>query len=124
MELIESGKKEGAKLCVGGERMGDKGYFIQPTVFADVDDKMRIAKEEASRTNARVITFTCPLAPVTEVSYDDDDDDDEGICRARHKIVLRRDALPISQTGGPSNVEQTSEGRELQFAERLVNCSR
>jgi len=48
MELIGSGKKEGAKLCIGGERAGDKGYFIQPTVFADVKDEMRIAKEEAS----------------------------------------------------------------------------
>jgi len=48
MELIDSGKKEGAKLCIGGERLDDKGYFIQPTVFADVDDRMRIAKEEAS----------------------------------------------------------------------------
>ena len=53
---------------------------------------------------------------------DDDDDDDEGICRARHKYSS--DALSISQTGGPSDVERTSEGRELQFAERLVNCSR
>ena len=48
MELIDSGKKEGAKLCIGGERVGDKGYFIQPTVFADVNDGMRIAQEEAS----------------------------------------------------------------------------
>ena len=47
MELIDSGKKEGAKLCIGGERVGDKGYFIQPTVFADVNDGMRIAQEEA-----------------------------------------------------------------------------
>lgn len=46
MDLIESGKKEGAKLCTGGSRYGDKGYFIQPTVFADVQDNMRIAKEE------------------------------------------------------------------------------
>ena len=30
----------------GGEKMGDKGYFIQPTVFADVTDDMRIAREE------------------------------------------------------------------------------
>ena len=46
LELIESGKKEGAKLeCCGG-RHGDKGYFIQPTVFSDVKDDMRIAKEE------------------------------------------------------------------------------
>ena len=44
--LIESGKKEGAKLECGGGRHGDKGYFIQPTVFSDVKDHMRIAKEE------------------------------------------------------------------------------
>jgi len=30
----------------GGSRWGDKGYYIQPTVFADVQDNMRIAKEE------------------------------------------------------------------------------
>ena len=44
--MIESGKKEGAKLECGGGRHGDKGYFIQPTVFSDVKDDMRIAKEE------------------------------------------------------------------------------
>ena len=46
LELIESGKKEGAKLECGGGRHGDKGYFIKPTVFSDVKDDMRIAKEE------------------------------------------------------------------------------
>jgi aldehyde dehydrogenase (NAD+) len=44
--LIESGKKEGAKLLTGGDRIGDKGYFVQPTVFSDVQDDMMIAKEE------------------------------------------------------------------------------
>lgn len=44
LELIESGKKEGARLVTGGKRMDCKGYFIQPTVFADVTDKMRIAR--------------------------------------------------------------------------------
>ena len=44
--LIESGKKEGAKLCTGGKRKGNQGYFVEPTVFADVEDKMRIAREE------------------------------------------------------------------------------
>ena len=44
--MVESGKKEGAKLECGGARHGDKGYFIQPTVFSDVKDNMRIAKEE------------------------------------------------------------------------------
>lgn len=46
LELIESGKKEGAKLECGGARHGSKGFFIQPTVFSDVKDSMRIAKEE------------------------------------------------------------------------------
>lgn len=48
-ELIESGIKEGARLVAGG--LGrpnglNKGYFIRPTVFADVTPNMRIAREE------------------------------------------------------------------------------
>ena len=46
LELIESGKAEGARLLCGGKRIGDKGYFVEPTVFADVTANMRIAKEE------------------------------------------------------------------------------
>lgn len=49
LELIESGKKEGATLQAGGNRHGDKGFFIQPTVFSDVKDDMRIAKEEVRK---------------------------------------------------------------------------
>lgn len=43
---IETGKKEGAKLEIGGGRHGDKGYFIQPTIFSGVKEEMVIAKEE------------------------------------------------------------------------------
>lgn len=43
---IETGQKEGAKLLCGGKRFGDRGYFIEPTVFADVTDDMTIAREE------------------------------------------------------------------------------
>src|SRR5271167_3198965 len=46
MGYIESGKKDKAKLVAGGNRVGTKGYFIEPTVFADVQDNMRIAQEE------------------------------------------------------------------------------
>ncbi|TNN21038.1 Aldehyde dehydrogenase X isoform 2 [Schistosoma japonicum] len=46
MSYIEKGKAQGARLVTGGCRIGDKGYFIQPTVFADVSDEMCIAKEE------------------------------------------------------------------------------
>jgi len=46
LSLIKSGNEEGAKLECGGSRWGKEGYFIQPTVFSNVSDNMRIAKEE------------------------------------------------------------------------------
>lgn len=48
-KLIESGKREGARVVAGGERVGKVGYFVQPTVFADVQDNMQIAREEVKR---------------------------------------------------------------------------
>src|SRR5438132_933527 len=50
LEYVEIGKGEGAKLACGGNRLdkGDleHGWFMEPTVFTDVDPKMRIAQEE------------------------------------------------------------------------------
>ncbi|XP_008308658.1 retinaldehyde dehydrogenase 3 [Cynoglossus semilaevis] len=46
MELIESGKKEGATLECGGAAVEEKNLCIQPTIFSGVKDQMRIAKEE------------------------------------------------------------------------------
>ncbi|RYP53738.1 hypothetical protein DL768_001338 [Monosporascus sp. mg162] len=46
MGYIEEGKKDGAKIEVGGGRHGDKGYFIQPTIFSGVTPDMKIMKEE------------------------------------------------------------------------------
>src|SRR2546421_7661320 len=46
MGYIDAGQKEGAKMLTGGRRAGDRGYFIEPTVFDDVNDNMKIAKEE------------------------------------------------------------------------------
>lgn len=48
---IEAGKREGAKLLVGGDTAANSsangaGYFVQPTVFTDVKDEMKIAQEE------------------------------------------------------------------------------
>jgi len=46
---IEAGKKEGAKLVAGGNRVsvdGGKGFFIEPTIFRDVRNDMKIAREE------------------------------------------------------------------------------
>jgi aldehyde dehydrogenase (NAD+) len=57
MHYIESGKREGARLVCGGDRVGDRGYFIQPTVFADVKDDMTIAKEEIFGPVMSIIKF-------------------------------------------------------------------
>ena len=52
MELIESGTKEGAKLQAGGNRIGDaKSNFVEPTLFSDVTEDMRIGKEEVGLCN-------------------------------------------------------------------------
>ncbi len=50
LSYIESGKQDGARLLCGGERdiEGDKakGYYVKPTIFADVNPQMKIAQEE------------------------------------------------------------------------------
>lgn len=57
MSYIEAGKQEGANLVCGGDRVGDRGYFIQPTVFADVNDDMKIAQEEIFGPVMSIIKF-------------------------------------------------------------------
>lgn len=46
LKYIEIGKNEGANVLTGGERLGDKGYFIKPTIFSDVKEDMQIVKDE------------------------------------------------------------------------------
>ncbi|KAI8665834.1 hypothetical protein NCS57_00806100 [Fusarium keratoplasticum] len=46
MSYIDSGKSEGATVVTGGSRHGEKGYFIQPTIFSDVRPDMKIMQEE------------------------------------------------------------------------------
>ncbi|XP_068460787.1 aldehyde dehydrogenase 1A1-like [Clinocottus analis] len=57
MYLIESGKREGATLECGGSAWGKQGLFIQPTVFSNVTDDMRIAKEEIFGPVQQIMCF-------------------------------------------------------------------
>ncbi len=61
LDYIEIGKAEGARLVCGGYRVTgegrEKGYFIAPTIFADVKNSMRIAKEEIFGPVLSVIKF-------------------------------------------------------------------
>jgi len=58
-EYIESGKKEGAVLATGGSRPKDlpRGYFLEPTIFCDVPNTIRIAREEIFGPVVSVIPF-------------------------------------------------------------------
>lgn len=62
LEYIEIGKSEGARLVCGGKRLTggayDKGFFIAPTIFADVDNSMRIAREEIFGPVLTVLKFS------------------------------------------------------------------
>ena len=46
LKYVEYGKQDGANCVTGGKRHGNKGYFVEPTLFAGVTDDMRIAREE------------------------------------------------------------------------------
>lgn len=48
LAYIESGKAEGAKCIAGGNRLNREGYFLRPTIFTNVDDNMKIAREEVN----------------------------------------------------------------------------
>ncbi|KAF9563464.1 aldehyde dehydrogenase [Agrocybe pediades] len=57
MGYIDAGKKAGATVHVGGERHGEEGYFIKPTIFTNTTPDMKIVQEEIFGPVAAVIKF-------------------------------------------------------------------
>lgn len=57
MKYIDLGSREGAECVSGGKRFGDRGYFVEPTVFAHVNDEMSIAKDEIFGPVMSVLKF-------------------------------------------------------------------
>jgi aldehyde dehydrogenase (NAD+) len=57
LAYVDIGQKEGASLVTGGERVGSRGYFISPAVFANVKHEMRISQEEIFGPVVSVIKF-------------------------------------------------------------------
>ncbi|MBT4213217.1 MAG: betaine-aldehyde dehydrogenase [Porticoccaceae bacterium] len=57
LEYFEKAKNEGARLITGGNPIAGDGFFIEPTVFADVTDDMTIACEEVFGPLMSVLTF-------------------------------------------------------------------
>ena len=92
---IEKGKAEGARVVVGGGRPAhlDKGYYVEPTLFADVENSMTIAQEEI-------------FGPVLVIVPFDDDDDAVRVANE-------------NQYGLGVGVTSASEERALAVAERI-----
>jgi len=57
MHYIDVGKQQGAQCLTGGQRWGNRGYFIEPTLFADVRDDMDIARDEIFGPVLSVLKF-------------------------------------------------------------------
>jgi len=95
LDYIEIGKREGARVVVGGGRPAHlpKGYFVEPTLFADVDPDATIAQEEIFGPVLCVIPF---------------DDDDDAVRIANNSIY-----------GLSGGVSSASEERSLAVARRI-----
>lgn len=57
LDYVEIGRNEGASMVTGGARIGQKGFFVEPTVFANVEHEMRISQEEIFGPVASVVRF-------------------------------------------------------------------
>jgi len=103
MGYIDSGKKDGATVHLGGERVGKEGYFIAPTIFTDTKPSMKIVQEEIFGPVGVVIKF----------------DDDEDVIRQANDTHYGLAAAVFSK-----NID-----RALKVAHRLhagtawVNCA-
>jgi acyl-CoA reductase-like NAD-dependent aldehyde dehydrogenase len=57
LSYVDAGVRDGANLVLGGARVGDIGYFVEPTVFGDVSNRMKIAQEEIFGPVLSIISF-------------------------------------------------------------------
>ncbi|SIT47051.1 putative aldehyde dehydrogenase DhaS [Paraburkholderia piptadeniae] len=57
LDYVDIGRNEGASIVTGGARIGQKGFFVEPTVFANVEHEMRISQEEIFGPVASVVPF-------------------------------------------------------------------
>lgn len=68
MHYIKLGKQQGANCVSGGERVFDRGYFIRPTVFSEVDDAMAIATDEIFGPVLSILKFSSTDEVITRAN--------------------------------------------------------
>lgn len=100
-QKVEKAVKQGAKLLCGGKRIGDKGYFFEPTLLVDTNNKMDIMQEE---------TFG-PVLPVAEFSTLDE------------AIAMANDSeFGLTSSIYTQNIETAMKAmRRLKFGETYIN---
>jgi aldehyde dehydrogenase (NAD+) len=57
LDAIENGRKEGARIALGGNKPAGAGFFVEPTIFADASNDMAISRDEIFGPVATVIPF-------------------------------------------------------------------
>jgi phenylacetaldehyde dehydrogenase len=67
--FLDAGKMEGAKALAGGNRIGDVGYFVEPTVLVNTHDRMKVVQEEIFGPVVTVMPFDKP-EDITPVAND------------------------------------------------------
>lgn len=65
LDYIEIGKKEGAEVLIGGKAIEETGYFVEPTVFINGNNQMRIAREEIFGPVLTVLTYSSVAEAIT-----------------------------------------------------------
>lgn len=68
LDYVDSGEREGASLAFGGRRLGDRGFFVEPTVFQNVDSGMSIARDEIFGPVTTVIPFSSPEEAIRQAN--------------------------------------------------------
>ena len=115
LKYIDIGKSEGATLAAGGSRLtGDKydgGYFVEPTVFTDVDPDMRIAQEEVFGPVLSIITVA-DFEEAVDVANDVQYGLSASICTNR--LDHTKEFIDDIETG-VVKVNQTTTGVEMQM---------
>lgn len=124
LDYIKAGKEEGATLVTGGERLGDKGYFVKPTIFTNVKEDMKICKEEIFGPVTCIMKFK-DLDEVIERANASIYGLAAGICTRNLDIALRyssyleagvvwvNDWNNLDQAAPFGGIKQSGFGREL-----------
>jgi len=125
-ELVDDAKQRGARLLLGGERVGERGYFYAPTVLADVPQDARLLDEEIFGPVAPVATFSSDEQAIEAANrteyglvayvYTRDLDRAFRVCEAIQTGMIGLNQGVVSNPAAPfGGVKQSGFGREGGF---------